>query len=656
MFHHIMDAIIREQNLGLVRRDIAHHWACRCTVPGPGMHQAAELLVRRYRENGAEAENIAYAATADARFLGGHATGLEWRPQDASLAIVSPATPAGTLCRYQDEPISLVCYSAATPPAGIEAEVVVRNGALSVADVQEGEMAGKLLFTDQPPGSVEMAAERAGAVGIVSDCVCPPWLASHPPVREPEDAPDLVMWTVFSPTRTDRTVFGFNLSGRQGRRLRKLIAEAAEPVRLRAFVSAETCEGVSDLVNAWLPGTDLAHEEVWVLGHLSEPGARDNASGCCLSLELARVLRKLTSDGTLPPLRRTVRFLHATEVNGFLPYIEAQQDRLPQVVAGLCLDSVGADLTICGGEVVLDQSPETNASFVDGLMETLLRAAAAEPVERFSTENYAIFPWHTEPFWGNDAFVSDGFFDIPTPHAMTWPDRFYHSSQDTPDQMSDNTLGRFGAMDGTFLYLLATAGPLEAKWLAHLAAQDWRKRLADAAADQVTQRLGKIATVPVSPGIASRLRHLAMQGADAITQAVRFAPDDQALASELATMAAELREFAEAAFRRASLALREAPDQWPAPQPPTGAGCDQVWRRRQWTAPAAGALSEAGQERLAALEAEGGGPARAWAWINGRRSVSEVWERLQHGGAVPCETVAAYLALMAEEGVLASGG
>jgi hypothetical protein len=653
MFQHIMDAIIREQNLGRVRRDIAAHWACRPTVPGPGMHEAAALLVRRYRGNGAQAENGEYPADDTTPFLGGH-TGLEWRPYGASLEIVAPETL--TLCRYDDEPLCLVCYSDATPPEGVTAEIVVRGGPVAEGEVRAGEWAGKLLLTDQPPAVVEMAARKAGAVGVISDCVCPPWLASHPPVREPEDAPDLVMWTIFPGVKRDTPLFGFNLSGRQGRRLRKLIAESAEPVRLRATVAAETLAGVSDLVNAWIPGTDLAHEEVWVLAHLSEPGARDNASGCCLAAEMARVLVRLTREGKLPPLRRTIRFLHATEVSGFLPYLQERQADLPHVIAGLCLDSCGQDFALCGGEVVLWQSPERNASFVDGLMEALIRAAAAEPVERFTTANYDTFPWHTEPFWGNDAFVSDGFFDIPTPHVGCWPDRYYHSSQDTPDQMNDNTLGRFGAIDATFLYLLATAGAREARWLGHLAAADWKRRIAGFTEEQLTGLLSGKPTKKQGRALAEGVQHLALQGADAIEQALRFAPEDERLARDLYALMDQFRLAMAVEASYAAGALGEvfgtAEEIFPERQLDAPA---TVYRRCRWVLPPDEVLSAGGQKKLAALRKQAGAKAnldRIWAWVNGRRSVPEIWARLRAGGEIKPRLITAYLRLLAEEGLV----
>ncbi len=660
MYQSILDAIISELNTGQCLRDIANHWACRCTVPGPGMRQAAEILQRRYEESGAAgAEILPYPADDRTEFLDGHRNPLEWRPYGSSLAVAAPAAGAAVICRYGDEPLSLVCNSTGTPPEGITAGIVVRSGPLSESAVSEGEFAGKFLLSDQHAGTVEAAARKGRALGVVSDAVSPPWLVQFPPVREPEDTPDLVMWTIFSGRRSDQPLVGFNLSPRQGRRLRSLIAGSTEPVLLNAVVDAELVEGSSDLLHAVVPGTDLAAEEVWVLAHLSEPGARDNASGCCLSVEIARTLTALIAAGKLPPLRRTLRFMHAAEVSGFLPYIDAHRDRLPQVVAGLCLDSVGQDFRVCGGELVLFHAPEQNASFVDGLLETLVVATAAEPVARFSKDNYATLPWHSEQFWGNDAFVSDGFFDIPAPQVSCWPDKFYHSSQDTPDQMCDNTLGRVGVATGSLLYLLATAGASEARWFALLAAQDWKRRIAQAVTAHVNKNLAGEEPARAAAEIASLVRHMGLQAADAVTQAERFAPGDAPLQAELAALAGDVQEFAEREALQAARAFVPTPSDLglgPARPSPRVEGEALVPCRLRWRQPAAASFSAGTRERLAALAKSEAGESdlgRIWPWINGRRTAREIHERLRHGGAIPLATVVEALRLLAGEGAVA---
>jgi hypothetical protein len=350
--------------------------------------------------------------------------------------------------------------------------------------------------------------------------------------------------------------------------------------------------------------------------------------------------------------------MHAVEVSGFLPFIDANLDRLPRVVAGLCLDSVGQDFAKCGGELVLFQSPEHAPSFIDGLLETLIRAAAAEPIHRFSKDNYATFPWHTEPYWGNDAFISEGYFDIPTPQLSTWPDRFYHSSQDTPDQMSDNTLGRVGAITGTYLFLLATAGAKEARWFGHLAAQDWKRRIAQTVADCTTAALAETMPSQKATETISLVRHLGLQGHDAVVQATRFAPGDEKLQAELMRTAQDVVAFAEAEAQNTRHILGAEPiAAHPIPSSPEGEvpGETLVARRLRWSAPPSESLSDSARTRLEALRTTGDGELdldRIWKWINGRRTARDLYQRLRHGGEIPLAAVIEYLRVMEEGGAL----
>ena len=655
MHQTIMTAIIDELCANRCLRDIAQYWAFRSTVPGPGLRKASEFLCCRHQEHGLEAEVIPYPADDKTEWLDGRKNPLEWVPRAARLAVRNPEDKAYTICSYAEEPLSLVCNSTATPVGGVDAPVVVMSSGAKDEEYEGIDVSGKIIFTDLPANSVAAQARKRGAVGVISDCVCPPWLSSHPPVREPEDVPDLTLWSVFSGSRNEKGLWGFSLSARQGRRLRKLIRESSEPVILQAQVDADLVEGTSEMVNALLPGTDLAHEEIWVLAHSSEPGARDNASGCCLSVELARTLKILIEQGTLPPLRRSIRFMAGVEVSGFVPYIDSRRNELDKVVAGLCLDSVGQDFSICGGEFVLFQSPETNASFIDGLLEHLSAAVAAEPIARFSTDNYATFPWHTEPFWGNDAFVSDGFFDIPTPQVSTWPDKFYHSSMDTPDQMSDNTLGRAGAITGTYLYLLATAGAREALWFAGLAARDWKRRICgvlsidalkgdESPFDERAFRLRALG------------RHLGFQGEDAVKQVLRFAANDDRLRKTIHGMGDDIKLFAAresdkmVELASALSGLEEAPK----PENPHREEVDQrgkmVIKRLRWRLPSDNDFSEEGLAKLRPLRERNGNVGRVWNWLNGRRTIEEVWQRVQFGGEIPYDVVADYLELLVEEG------
>lgn len=648
MYKDIMNLIISELQTRKCIRDIAQHWSYRSTVPGPGLRNVSNFLCQRHRENGIKAEVIPYPADDKTEWLNGHKNPLEWLPRSAKLEILKPNEKAGLICSYAEEPLCLVSNSTSTPKGGIDAPVVIINNGSKDEDYEGIDLAGKIIFTNMPAGSVEGQARKRGAVGIISDCVSPPWLVSYPPVREPEDAPDLTMWSILSGTRNEKGLWGFNLSARQGRRLRKIIQESNESVILHAEVDADLIEGSSELVDAILLGTDLADEEIWVLAHSSEPGARDNASGCCLSVEIARTLKTLIDSGKLPPLRRSIRFLNAVEVSGFLPYIDSRKDELDKIIAGICLDSVGQDFSLCGGEFVLFQSPETNASFIDGLMEQIFSAVSAEPISKFSNDNYATFPWHTEKFWGNDAFVSDGFFDIPTPQISTWPDRFYHSSMDRPEQMSDNTLGRAGAIVGTCLYLLATADAKTAIWFAGLAMKDWKKRISQ---NLITEAM-KDNVTPFY--LRSFGKHLGFQGQDAITQVLRFAKSDKNFDKLVKELANEMRIFADNESENAVRLLSAISGQEMLPLPDTTQETvdsygDNVLKRLWWQHPPDSAFSDSGRERLRALR-EHGNVGRIWNWINGRRTVKEIYDRVQFNGAIPYDIVKKYAELLVDEG------
>lgn len=648
MYKDIMNLIISELQTRKCIRDIAQHWSYRSTVPGPGLRNVSNFLCQRHRENGIKAEVIPYPADDKTEWLNGHKNPLEWLPRSAKLEILKPNEKAGLICSYAEEPLCLVSNSTSTPKGGIDAPVVIINNGSKDEDYEGIDLSGKIIFTNMPAGSVEGQARKRGAVGIISDCVSPPWLVSYPPVREPEDAPDLTMWSILSGTRNEKGLWGFNLSARQGRRLRKIIQESNESVILHAEVDADLIEGSSELVNAILLGTDLADEEIWVLAHSSEPGARDNASGCCLSVEIARTLKTLIDSGKLPPLRRSIRFLNAVEVSGFLPYIDSRKDELDKIIAGICLDSVGQDFSLCGGEFVLFQSPETNASFIDGLMEQIFSAVSAEPISKFSNDNYATFPWHTEKFWGNDAFVSDGFFDIPTPQISTWPDRFYHSSMDRPEQMSDNTLGRAGAIVGTCLYLLATADAKTAIWFAGLAMKDWKKRISQ---NLITEAM-KDNVTPFY--LRSFGKHLGFQGQDAITQVLRFAKSDKNFDKLVKELANEMRIFADNESENAVRLLSAISGQEMLPLPDTTQETvdsygDNVLKRLWWQHPPDSAFSDSGRERLRALR-EHGNVGRIWNWINGRRTVKEIYDRVQFNGAIPYDIVKKYAELLVDEG------
>ncbi len=645
-FSPLLSAVGGMLNTGRCLRDIERFWSFRSTVPGAGQGQASRFLLERYREIGLAAELHAYPADDRTEWLDGRTNPLAWTPHAARLEVAAPAESAGLICSFEQEPLVLLSSSASTPHGGVTAPVVVIRSGTKDSDYEGLEVRGKILFTDAWPGLLEEQARKRGAVGIISDSVCPPWLKHHPPLRRGSEVPDLTMWATLS-GRGDSGLWGFSLTPRQGTRLRLLIRKSRTPVLLHAEVTADLREGTSDLVTAVLPGTDLAAEEVWVLSHSSEPGALDNASGCCLSLEIGRVLKMLVDSGELPPLRRTLRFLHAVEVDGYLPYLTGRLAELGRVAAAISLDSVGADFRLWGGQQMIFRSPDSNATYADSLLASLAAAVAAEPNADFTPDQYDLFPWGVEPFFlGNDNFVAEGFFDIPAPMLCDWPEKFYHSNQDTVEKFSPNSLGRSGVIAAAYLYLLTTASGREAGGFIHLAELDWQRR--------ISEECSRAALSGEEPAVIRALaRHLALLGQDAVRGVLRLAPGSAGLEEQAARGAARLEQHARLAvesafdlFPGARSAPADAPPGFPTDRQ---ADAGRVLKPLRWKLPGHKKISPGARAGLARLREQAPDIEKAWDWLNGRRSLQEVWDRLQFPNPVPASTLIAFCDLLCQE-------
>jgi hypothetical protein len=127
-------------------------------------------------------------------------------------------------------------------------------------------------------------------------------------------------------------------------------------------------------------------------------------------------------------------------------------------IAGLNLDMVGADQRQTGSAWQLVSLPQAGAAFADHLL-SWLREPFTEGV-RVEETGFS---------GGSDHYIlADPSVGIPASMLIQWPDTFYHTSADTPDKVSPESLARSGGLAAVYACWLATAGPAEARWLGHL--------------------------------------------------------------------------------------------------------------------------------------------------------------------------------------------
>jgi aminopeptidase YwaD len=416
----------------------------------------------------------------------------EWSCEEATLHAIEADGTLRRLADYREVPLSLMPRSA---PAQGEYEVVVVEGGEQPEDYAGLDVRGKLVLTRRPPMAVHhLAIEQFGAAGLIFD-----GMRSVPQVCPPGDLQDDIQYASWWWWGGETRAFGFALSPRAGAELRRSIERRARrgepPLRVRALVRSHFVDGTIEAVTAQIAGeTD---EQVLIMGHLCHPApmANDNASGAAAVMEAARALNALIADGQLPRPRRGIRFLWMPEMTGTYAYLAAHEGELARFVAGLNLDMVGEDQDQTGSSWLLVRSSDALPSFVAPLLEAIREGYFGEAHSFSGQGDFPLFRHAVVPYSnGSDHYIlGDPSVGIAAPLLIQWPDRFYHTTADTLDKVSPQSLQRATALAATYAYFVANAGANEVAWLARELNYRFEVRLARKLQSAVTAAQGHAA-------------------------------------------------------------------------------------------------------------------------------------------------------------------
>jgi len=329
----------------------------------------------------------------------------------------------------------------------VGAEIVEWDGEEDV------DLAGKIPFTRHRINDVYPQMRAKGVQGIVSD-----FLGTLPAVRDPFDLPDDVRWENSALRPAAGECWGFMLTPRQGEMLRSLLRGGA--VRVRAEINSRVYDGAFNSATGVIPGAEEPEKEVLFVSHLYEPGANDNASGVGVGLELARSLNAAIALGVVPRPRRSIRFLFNWEGYGLYAWMHKHEDRIPNILGGLNIDEIGVDQAKGASVLHLFMPPASNPSCTGHLLAHLCEEILSPNIRWKAVADRAEII--------NDTITSDPNMDVPLPCLIQYPSRNYHSSADRLETLSAEVLERIGLVSATQLYFLADSGPAAARWLAHL--------------------------------------------------------------------------------------------------------------------------------------------------------------------------------------------
>ena len=477
MFRHIRKAIVEEYS-GIRAKDyVAGIIRYHRIQASPGFRAAAEHCRDILEGFGVSAKVLSFPAN-EATSYWSRPMFQEWDVSEATLHLIEPADQARKLADFVEVKCSLIQRSA--PVQNLDAEVVLLEDGEEEEDYEGLDLEDKVVLTKGDPDRVrELAVNRRGAAGIIFDGMC-----EIPPIRQRMDMPDVVEYKSFWWQPADIKCFGFVLSPREGDSLRKLIKsrrrEGKPPVRVRAHVVSRLYDGHMEVVSALIPGE--TNEQVVVVAHLChpQPSANDNASGTAAALELSRTLHRLIASGKLPRPRRSIRILLVPEMTGTYAYLSAHEDEIDRMVAGINLDMVGQNQDVCRSVFIVERTPEAMPSFAATLLERLREEWLGGAQNPGDSSSYPLFRHAVAPFsGGSDHYIlSDPSVGVPTPMLIQWPDRYWHTSEDTLDKVDPRMLAVLGGLATTYAYFVANAGEREAAWLGHEMAARFQARLA----------------------------------------------------------------------------------------------------------------------------------------------------------------------------------
>ncbi|WP_297535506.1 DUF4910 domain-containing protein [Thermococcus sp.] len=168
-----------------------------------------------------------------------------------------------------------------------------------------------------------------------------------------------------------------------------------------------------------------------------KPGANDNASGSAMLIELARKLSEAYNDS----FRFGFAFLWVPEYHGTQAFFERVKPE--EFYANVNLDMVAGSSDRSGSTLMLVRTPLSHFSIVSGLLEHFIGLTNRKG-KSFSGSELPAMAFKAYPYeMGSDHDIFN-FFNIPGTMPITWPDRFYHSSGDTVEKVSLETIAIIG--------------------------------------------------------------------------------------------------------------------------------------------------------------------------------------------------------------------
>ena len=380
-----------------------------------------------------------------------------WQPTQGELWMTSPKSVK--LFDIHDIALSLASLNANGDFSGELVDV----GPGRPGDFEGKDVKGKFVLSSGSTGAVYQQAIQRGALGVLGISAIGFQRSVDFPTQivssTVQAQPGTVAWSVTPEVRS-------NLAAMLLR---------GDKITIRSVVKSAQVPGHNEYVHAEIPGDGSTTQEVGISGHLYEgvikQGANDDNSGCALILEIGRAYIKLINEGKLPRPKRTINFQFVPEISGTNAYLTAHPEKEKAIIGTLNFDMEAIRVGDSRSYWVLQRTPDTFPSYINDIAQSMMEYVADISRERvrFRRSGYAPTQVVESPRGSKDAFyikidkhygssdhVTYMQHGIPAVMFITWPDMWYHSSEDTPDKQDPTQYKRAAAVGLGSLAVLST--------------------------------------------------------------------------------------------------------------------------------------------------------------------------------------------------------
>ncbi|HLV26926.1 MAG TPA: M28 family peptidase [Gemmatimonadales bacterium] len=250
-----------------------------------------------------------------------------------------------------------------------------------------------------------------------------------------------------------------------------------ETVTIRSIVETVEVPNRMEYVLAEIPGDGSTDQEVAIAAHLYEgvikQGANDDNSGVALTMEIGRAYLKLIEEGKLPRPKRTINFVWVPEISGTNAFLAKYPEKQKKIIGTLNFDMEGIRIATSRSFWILQRTPDTFASYLNDIAQSMMEYVAeisrervrfrrsingyapSQPVEAIHGSKDAFYI-KIDKHYGSSDHVTYMQHGIPAVMFITWPDMWYHSSEDTPDKQDATQYKRAATVGLGSLAVLAS--------------------------------------------------------------------------------------------------------------------------------------------------------------------------------------------------------